>query len=61
MDCLCQVTSCVTSCVFINDLFYILEYCILYNYADDNTASHISDDVDELVCQLESKLRNTLK
>ncbi len=33
-------------------------YCILYNYADDITASHSSDDVDEFVCQLESELRN---
>ncbi len=47
--------------IFINDLFYILEYCLLYNYADDNTASHSSDDVDELICQLESELRNILK
>ncbi len=37
--------------IFINDLFYILEYFILYNY-DENTAFHSSDDVDELVCQL---------
>ncbi len=42
--------------IFINDLSYILEYCILYNYADDNTASHRTDDVDELICQLESEL-----
>ncbi len=47
--------------IFINDLFHILEYCILYNYADDNTASHSSDDVEELVCELESELRNILK
>ncbi len=47
--------------IFINDFFYIFEYCILYSYADDNTASHSSDDVDELVCQLESELRNILK
>ncbi len=47
--------------IFINDLFYILEYCILYNYADDNTASCSSNSVDELVCQLESELRNILK
>ncbi len=47
--------------IFINDLFHILGYCILYNYADDNTASHSSNDVDELVCQLESELRNILK
>ncbi len=32
--------------IFIKDLFYIIEYCIFYNYADDNTASHSSDDVD---------------
>ncbi len=43
------------------NFFYILEYCILYNYDDDNTASHSSDDVDELICQLESELINILK
>ncbi len=47
--------------IFINDLFYILVYCILCNYANDNTASCSSDGVDELVCQLESELRNILK
>ncbi len=47
--------------IFINNLFYILEYCVLYNYADDNTASHSSEDVDELVCEVESELRNILK
>ncbi len=36
--------------IFINDL-NILEYCILYNYADGNTASHSSKDVNELVYQ----------
>ncbi len=35
---------------FINDFFYSLEYCIFYNYTDDDTVSHSSDDIDELVC-----------
>ncbi len=47
--------------IFINDLFYILEYSILYNYADDNNTSHSPDDVDEFICQLESELGNILK
>ncbi len=47
--------------IFINDLFYILEYCILYNYADENSASHSSDEEDEHVCQLKSELTNILK
>ncbi len=40
--------------IFINNLFYILECCTLHNYADDNTVSHSSDDIDELLCNLES-------
>ena len=27
--------------VFINDIFYIVEKCSLYNYADDNTLAYI--------------------
>ncbi len=56
--------SLIGPCIFnivINDLFYIFEYCILYSYVDDNTTSHSSDDVNELLCQLESELRNILK
>ena len=27
--------------VFINDIFYFIEHCDLYNYADDNTLSSL--------------------
>ena len=36
---------------FINDLFYFIENCILYNYADDNTIS-------EAPCSLDTVLAN---
>ena len=31
--------------VFINDIFYFIVQCILYNYADDNTLSYIHKDI----------------
>ncbi len=39
---------------------YSISKCIIM-YADDNTASYSSDDINELVCQLESELINILK
>ena len=39
--------------IFINDLFYFLEYlCTLYNYADDNSISHSHQDMTELKLRL---------
>ena len=35
--------------VFINDIFYFVEKCILYNYADDNTLSLHTTDFDLLL------------
>ena len=34
--------------VFINDIFYIIEKCSLYNYADDNTLAYIHKKVEVL-------------
>ena len=35
--------------VFINDIFYFIKTCTLYNYADDNTLSFHSPDFNELI------------
>ena len=35
--------------VFINDIFYFIKTCTLYNYADDNTLSFHSPDFSELI------------
>ena len=34
--------------IFINDLFYVIDKCTLYNYADDNTISYSHTNVDDL-------------
>ena len=34
---------------FINDIFYFIKTCTLYNYADDNTLSFHSPDFNELI------------
>ena len=39
--------------IFINDIFYFINDSSLYNYADDNTLSYVSNDVDTLVSTLE--------
>ena len=32
--------------VFINELFYIIDTCPLYNYADDNTLAYIHNELE---------------
>jgi hypothetical protein len=39
--------------VFINDIFYFIEYGTLYNYADDNTLSYLNDNYEKLIDILE--------
>ena len=39
--------------VFMNDLFYFIEKCSLYNYADDNSMSNASAKIDEVMLNLE--------
>ena len=34
--------------MFINDIFYIIEKCSLYNYADDNTLANIHKKLEVL-------------
>ena len=41
--------------VFINDIFYFLEHGTLYNYADDNTVSFSTPDLDRLIQILQSE------
>ena len=41
--------------VFINDIFYFINNCDLYNYADDNTLSFHSPDFDEILRVLQSE------
>ena len=38
--------------VFMNDMFYFIERCSLYNYADDNSISKSAPTIDELVIDL---------
>ena len=42
--------------VFINDIFYFIIQCILYNYADDNTLSFIHKDLLNLKSVLEQEI-----
>jgi hypothetical protein len=39
--------------IFINDLFYWVQKCKLYNYADDNTLMNHSSFPDQLISTLE--------
>ena len=34
--------------IFINDLFYVIDKCTLYNYADDNTMPYSHTNIDDL-------------
>ena len=46
--------------VFINDIFYFIVQCILYNYADDNTLSFIHKDLTILKTVLEQESNNLI-
>ncbi len=39
--------------IFINDLFYVIEYCSMYNFANGNTVSHIDEDINQVVSKVE--------
>ena len=47
--------------VFMNDLFYFIKKCSLYNYADDNSMSNASAKIDEVMLnlKLDSKIAIT--
>ncbi len=38
--------------IFINDLFYVIEYCSMYNSVDDNTVSHTDEDANQVVSKV---------
>ena len=46
--------------VFINDIFYFIAQCILYNYADDNTLAFIHEDLTILKTVLEQESNNLI-
>ena len=46
--------------VFINDIFYFIVQCILYNYADDNTLSFTHKDLTILKTVLEQESNNLI-
>ena len=41
--------------IFINDIFYFIEYCTLYNNGDDNTLSYVNDNYEKLIDILEKE------
>jgi mannose/fructose/N-acetylgalactosamine-specific phosphotransferase system component IID len=41
--------------IFINDIFYFIEYGTLHNYADDNTLSYVNDIYEKLIDILEKE------
>ena len=41
--------------IFINDIFYFIEYGTLYNYADDNILSYVNDNYEKLIDILEKR------
>ena len=46
--------------IFVNDMFYVIENCDMYNYADDNTMGDCNDNVHDLIKNVESDLSNLL-
>ena len=47
--------------IFINDIFHFIEKGNLYNYADDNTLSYSSNNINELVNTLETESSALIK
>ena len=46
--------------IFINDMFYVIENCDLFNYADDNTMSDCNDNAKDLIDSVEADLANIM-
>ena len=44
--------------IFMNDMFFILETCEDYKFADDNTLSDVQDTPEELTVSLETDAEN---
>ena len=47
--------------VFMNDMFYFIERCLLYNYADDNFLSKPAPTINELVLHLKHDSKITIE
>ncbi len=43
--------------IFINEPFYVIDYCSMYNFADHNTVSHIDEDVNQVVNKVEREVK----
>ena len=46
--------------VFLNDIFYVVLKCIIYNYSDDNTVAYIHKDLNTLKLVLENENLNLI-
>ena len=46
--------------VFINDLFFFMDKCQLYNYADDNSMSSASSNISDVMCNLHHDTANAI-
>ena len=46
--------------IFINDIFYFLKKCSMYNHADDNTVSYAHKQLTVLKAVVESETEITL-
>ena len=46
--------------IFMNDIFYVIDDCQLYNYADDNTICAYDKDLDALIHTLEIKSEDAI-
>ena len=44
--------------IFINDIFYSVDFSNIYNYADDNTLSYADYDLNNVISKLESESKN---
>ncbi len=44
--------------IFINDLFYVIEYCSMYKCADNNTVSRIHEYVNQFVSNVEREVKD---
>jgi RIO-like serine/threonine protein kinase len=38
--------------IFINDIFYYVDFSTIYNYADDNTLSYADYDLNNVISKL---------
>lgn len=47
--------------IFMNDMFYFIEKCILYNYADDNSVSTCAPNLGDVICSLKLDCGNAIK